>query len=79
MPHIFWFVEPEEKIVCSCMTTQQKTAAIRTILTNHQDNVAAVKAADVSVGLEAIVIEAMNNALKDDLMLIFALKPKAND
>jgi hypothetical protein len=56
------------------MTTQQKTAAIRSILTNHEDNVAAVKAANVSVGLDAIVIEAMNTALKDDLVLIFACK-----
>jgi hypothetical protein len=60
------------------MTTQQKTAAIRTILTNHDDNVAAVRAANVSAGLEPYVIEAMNTALKEDLVLIFALKPKAN-
>jgi hypothetical protein len=59
------------------MTTQQKTAAIRSIVANHDDNRASVKAAKVSVGLEAIVIEAMNTALKDDLTLIFALKPKA--
>jgi hypothetical protein len=60
------------------MTTQQKTAAIRTILTNHDDNVAAVRATNVNAGLEPYVIEAMNTALKDDLVLIFALKPKAN-
>jgi hypothetical protein len=42
---------------------------------NHEDNVAARKAANVSAGLDAIVIEAMNTALKDDLALIFACKP----
>lgn len=68
----------QNEIVCTGMTTQQKTAAIRSILANHADNVASVKAAKVSVGLEAIVIEAMNTALKDDLTLIFALKPKAS-
>jgi hypothetical protein len=57
------------------MTTQQKTTAIQVILANHQDNVAAVKAANVSAGLDAIVIEAMNTALKGDLALIFASKP----
>lgn len=62
------------KSVCSCMTTQQKTAAIQSILTNHQDNVAAVRAANVSAGLDAIVIEAMNIALKDDLAIIFVTK-----
>ncbi len=57
------------------MTTQQKTTAIQAIVTNHQDNVAAVQAAKVGAGLETIVIEAMNAALKDDLAVIFALKP----
>jgi len=52
------------------MTTQQKTAAIQSIVTNHQDNIAAVQAAKVSAGLEALVIEAMNTALKADLALI---------
>jgi hypothetical protein len=57
------------------MTTQEKTAAIQGILTNHQDNLAAVKAAKISPGLDALVIEAMNTALKADLALIFASKP----
>ncbi len=57
------------------MTIQQKTAAIQSIVTNHQDNIAAVQAAKVSPGLEALVIEAMNTALKADLALIFASKP----
>jgi hypothetical protein len=57
------------------MSTQQKTTAIQAVLTNHQDNLAAVKAANVSAGLEAIVIEAMNTALKDDLAVIFKFKP----
>jgi hypothetical protein len=57
------------------MTTQQKTTAIQAVVTNHQDNVAAVQAAKVGAGLETVVIEAMNTALKDDLAVIFALKP----
>ena len=54
------------------MTTQQKTTAIQAIVTNHQDNVAAMRAANVGQGLEALVIEAMNNAFKDDLAVVFA-------
>jgi hypothetical protein len=57
------------------MTTQQKTTAIQAIVANHQDNVAAVKAANVPQGLDAIVVEAMNTALKDDLAVVFAFKP----
>ena len=55
------------------MTTQQKTTAIQAIITNHQDNVAAMRAANVGQGLEALVIEAMNTALKDDLAGIFSV------
>jgi len=54
------------------MTTQQKITAIQAIVTNHQDNVAAMGAANVGQGLEDLVIEAMNTALKDDLAVIFA-------
>jgi hypothetical protein len=54
------------------MTTQQKITAIRAIVANHQDNVAAMRAANVGQGLEARVIEAMNTAFKDDLTAIFA-------
>jgi hypothetical protein len=54
------------------MTTQQKIAAIQAIVTNHHDNVAAMSAANVGQGLEALVIEAMNTAFKDDLAVIFA-------
>jgi hypothetical protein len=57
------------------MTTQQKTGAIQDILTNHADNVAAMRAANVGPGLEALVIEGMNTAMKDDLAVIFASKP----
>jgi len=57
------------------MTTQQKTTAIQAVLRNHEDNVAAVRAANVGAGLEPYVIEAMNTALKADLALIFASKP----
>jgi hypothetical protein len=54
------------------MTTQQKITAIQAIVANHQDNVAAMRAANVGQGLEALVIEAMNTALKDDLAIVFA-------
>jgi hypothetical protein len=54
------------------MTTQQKTTAIQAIITNHQDNVAAMRAANVGQGLEALVIEAINTALKDELAVIFS-------
>ena len=54
------------------MTTQQKITAIQGIVTNHQDNVAAMSAANVGQGLEGLVIEAMNTAFKDDLAVIFA-------
>ena len=56
------------------MTTQEKTAAIRTILTNHQDNDAARKNAGIAAGLESYVIQAMNKAMMDDLALVFAAK-----
>jgi len=42
------------------------------MITNHHDNVAAMSAANVGQGLEDLVIEAMNTALKDDLAVIFA-------
>jgi hypothetical protein len=54
------------------MTTQQKITAIQAIVANHLDNVAAMRATNVVQGLEALVIEAMNTALKDDLAVIFA-------
>ena len=60
------------------MTTQQKTAAIQDILKNHEDNVAAMRAAKAGPGLEALVLEAMNTALKDDLAVIFASKSVAS-
>ncbi len=72
---LFLLVRAEREIVSTNMTTPQKTAAIRSILTNHEGNVAAVRAANVSAGLDAVVVEAMNTALKDDLVLIFACKP----
>jgi len=54
------------------MTTQQKITAIQATITNHHDNVVAMQAANVDQGLVALVIEAMNTALKDDLAVIFA-------
>ena len=53
------------------MTTQEKTAAIQKIVTNHQDNRAAVAAASVHPGLNALVVEAMNDAFKADLAKVF--------
>jgi hypothetical protein len=49
------------------MTTQEKTAAIKKIIANHQDNVTAVAAANVQAGLSDLVVEAMNEAFKSDL------------
>ena len=57
------------------MTTQQKITAIQAIITNHHDNVAAMQAANVGQGLVALVIEAMNTALKDDLAATFSANP----
>lgn len=64
--------DAEQEIECACMTTQQKITAIQAIITNHHDNVVAMQAANVGQGLVALVIEAMNTALKDDLAVIFA-------
>ena len=71
---LFVVAGAEVNPVCSCMTTQQKTGAIRDILKNHEDNVAAMRAANIGLGLEALVIEAMNSALRDDLAVVFATK-----
>jgi hypothetical protein len=57
----------------SLMTTQEKTNAIQKIVTNHKDNVTAAQAANISAGLNALVIEAMNDAFKADLAVVFAL------
>ena len=57
------------------MTIQQKTAAIAAILSNHQENVAATQAAQVTPGLTPYVIDAMNSAMKSDLESVFAYKP----
>ena len=54
------------------MTTQQKTSAIQAVVANHQDNVAAMRAANVGPGLESLVLEAMNTAFKDDRAGVFA-------
>jgi hypothetical protein len=61
----------------SLMTTQEKTNAIQKIVTNHTDNVTAAQAANISAGLNALVIEAMNDAFKADLAVIFALRSVA--
>jgi hypothetical protein len=58
----------------SLMTTQEKTNAIQQIVTNHKDNVTAAQAANISAGLNALVIEAMNNAFEADLAGVFALR-----
>jgi hypothetical protein len=58
----------------SLMTTQEKTNAIQKIVTNHKDNVTAAQAANISAGLNALVIEAMNDAFEADLAVVFALR-----
>ena len=58
----------------SLMTTQEKTDAIQKLVTTHKDNVTAAQAANVSAGLNALVIEAMNDAFKADLAVVFALR-----
>lgn len=58
------------------MTTQQKTDAIKKIAANHEDNRTAVQAAGLHPGLSALVIEAMNDALKADLEKVFAAKTR---
>ena len=55
------------------MTIQEKAGAIQKIVANHQDNIAAKNAANISAGLEDLVIEAINNAFKDDLAKVFVL------
>jgi hypothetical protein len=57
------------------MTIQEKTAAIQKIVTNHQDNIAAKQAANISAGLNPLAIEAMNNAFIANLEAVFAFKP----
>jgi hypothetical protein len=57
----------------SLMTTQEKTNAIQQIVTNHKDNVTAAQAANIGAGLNTLVIEAMNDAFKADLAVVFAL------
>ena len=71
-PRPFLIADADQEIECACMTTQQKTSAIQAIVTNHQDNVAAMQAANVGQGLEPLVIEAMNKAFEDDLAVIFS-------
>jgi hypothetical protein len=62
------------------MTTQEKTTAIKNIIAIHQDNVTAAQNARVGAGLNPYVIEAMNAAFKNDLVVIFSsLKPAGSD
>ena len=65
---------PRTSRISLLMTTQEKTNAIQKIVTNHKDNVTAAQAANISAGLNALVIEAMNNAFIADLAVVFALK-----
>ena len=59
------------------MTTEEKTSAIRDILTHHQDNVVAARAAQVNPALDQEVTTAMNNALIVDLERVFAFPTRA--
>lgn len=54
------------------MTTQEKTAAIQSIVANHQDNQAALKAANVNPALDMEMTTAMTNAMKSALEKVFA-------
>jgi hypothetical protein len=56
------------------MTTQEKTAAIQKIVANHQDNLAAIKAAQVPEG-DDWVFAALGDAARADLVKVFALPP----
>jgi hypothetical protein len=55
------------------MTTEQKTEAIRQIVRNHEENMAATNAAHVPTGLEGLVIQARNHALIAELQKVFAV------
>ena len=65
---------PETSRICSLMTTQEKTDAIQKIIANHKDNVTAAQAANIDAGLNSLVIEAMNDAFKADLAVVFGLR-----
>jgi hypothetical protein len=56
------------------MTTQEKTAAIKKIVANRQDNRAAITAAAVDGTLIDLVNETLNDAFKEDLRAVFVLK-----
>ena len=58
--------------------TRDKVTAINQILANHQDNLAAVNAAEVPEGLMDIVTEALNESLKADLDTVFASTKRAS-
>ena len=60
------------------MNTQDKTTAIKNIVANHQDNVTAVRNAQIGPGLDQVVVDAMNTALKTDLLTVFCLIKSAN-
>ncbi len=59
------------------MTIQEKTAAIKKILANHRDNIAATQGAEVAPGLAPSVTQATTQALMNDLELLFAIEISA--
>jgi hypothetical protein len=58
------------------MTTQEKTNAIKSIVAYHQDNLVAKNNAQTDPGLDALVVQAMNNAFLKDLEPVFLLRPQ---
>ena len=54
------------------MTVQEKTAAIKKIMVNHQDNQTAIQNADVDPGLQDLVVEALNRSVVEALVKVFA-------
>ncbi len=54
------------------MTTQEKTAAIKKIIANRNDNRAAVNAIAIDPALTDLVNEAINDAFHDALKSVFA-------
>ncbi len=56
------------------MTTQEKTNAIKSILVYHRDNLVAKNNVQIDPGLDALVVQAMNNAFIKDLEPVFLLQ-----
>lgn len=62
---------PPKKLQENPMTTAEKTAALTAALAEHQDNLAAVQAANLPQSLQAVVSAALTKALSDKLAVVF--------